>query len=179
MDMGGGRLIRIMILVLVMVLVWKIWDYSSLPVLEPPSFNAEIAKGMSSSKLQSDQEQNSVLQAPVDEEHLETRTTIHKLENESDKENKEEKQDRIQKGEGIAIRPIYKEKKLNDMGENSETMKIESKKKEHEESGKLDEKTKEKEKKNEEKEIEKGQKEKVSTVKIKRYIMEKELTVKA
>ncbi|XP_037775235.1 gamma-interferon-inducible lysosomal thiol reductase-like isoform X3 [Penaeus monodon] len=71
MDMGGGRLIRIMILVLVMVLVWKIWDYSSLPVLEPPSFNAEISKGMSSSKLQSDQEQNSVLQAPVDEEQLE------------------------------------------------------------------------------------------------------------
>ncbi|XP_047477060.1 gamma-interferon-inducible lysosomal thiol reductase-like isoform X2 [Penaeus chinensis] len=71
MDMGGGRLIRMMILVLVMVLVWKIWDYSSLPVLEPPSFNAEISKGISSSKLQSDQEQNSVLQAPVDEEHLE------------------------------------------------------------------------------------------------------------
>lgn len=69
--MGGGRLIRIMILVLVMVLVWKIWDYSSLPVLEPPSFNAdsEIAKGIPSN-LQSDQEQNSVLQAPVDEEHL-------------------------------------------------------------------------------------------------------------
>ncbi|XP_042884447.1 gamma-interferon-inducible lysosomal thiol reductase-like isoform X3 [Penaeus japonicus] len=73
MDMGGGRLIRIMILVLVMVLVWKIWDYSALPVLEPPSFNAEseVAKGFSSSKLQKDQEQNSVLQAPVDEEHLE------------------------------------------------------------------------------------------------------------
>ncbi|XP_037775232.1 gamma-interferon-inducible lysosomal thiol reductase-like isoform X1 [Penaeus monodon] len=162
MDMGGGRLIRIMILVLVMVLVWKIWDYSSLPVLEPPSFNAEISKGMSSSKLQSDQEQNSVLQAPVDEEQLlqETRTTIHTLENESDTEIREEKQDLIQKGEGIVIRPITKKKKLTDKGNNSETMKIKSKKKEHEESGKL-----EKEKKIKEKEIEKGQKGKEVAVK--------------
>lgn len=70
------------------------------------------------------------------------------------------------------IRPITKKKKLTNVGNNSETMKIKSKKKEHEESGKL-----EKEKKIKEKEIEKGQKGKVSTVEIKRYIMERELAV--
>ncbi|KAK7086988.1 hypothetical protein SK128_026650 [Halocaridina rubra] len=41
MDMGGGRLIRFMILVLIVVLVWKLWDYSSLPgVSDFPSFPA-------------------------------------------------------------------------------------------------------------------------------------------
>ncbi|XP_076045498.1 gamma-interferon-inducible lysosomal thiol reductase-like [Oratosquilla oratoria] len=34
MDMGGGRLIRILILLLVLVLVWKVYDYKALQVAE-------------------------------------------------------------------------------------------------------------------------------------------------
>lgn len=106
----------------------------------------------------------------------ETRTPIHKLENDSDDENKEEKQDLKQMAEQTVIRPVYKEK-IKDVGKESETMKIKSKKMEHKESINLDKKTKEKAKKNEEKEIKKGQKERVSTVEIEKYIMEKELEV--
>ncbi|XP_068245450.1 gamma-interferon-inducible lysosomal thiol reductase-like isoform X3 [Palaemon carinicauda] len=40
--MGGGRLIRFMILVLVVVLVWKVWDYSALPVVETPNFKTNV-----------------------------------------------------------------------------------------------------------------------------------------
>ncbi|XP_042223978.1 gamma-interferon-inducible lysosomal thiol reductase-like isoform X2 [Homarus americanus] len=69
MDMGGGRLIRLMIVVLVVVLIWKVWDYSDLPTAEaPPNFKvgeALVAQTKVELKESEEKGKPSMLVAPV------------------------------------------------------------------------------------------------------------------
>ncbi|KAK8720598.1 hypothetical protein OTU49_013215 [Cherax quadricarinatus] len=81
MDMGGGRLIRFMIVVLVVVLIWKVWDYSDLPAGEPPP-NFKVGQAVSAAAKASLQEKGEAegkvqLLAPAPTKNEELEVTVY------------------------------------------------------------------------------------------------------
>nr|XP_045587222.1 gamma-interferon-inducible lysosomal thiol reductase-like [Procambarus clarkii] len=76
MDMGGGRLIRLMIAVLVVVVIWKVLDYSDLPSAEPPP-NFQVGGAAPAEGKAGEDTDKSLVLAPAPTSNDELEVAVH------------------------------------------------------------------------------------------------------